>query len=128
MNRIRHSKAKRHRRFRSRVRFRRCRPALSGERQRHEDAVRIVEVVAERWTLGAGLGYQILDTKNIDWEVNGGASYQRTQFDDVLEGESERADTPALVIGTVYDQELSKAIDFLFDYRFFSFNLFILAK
>ncbi len=78
--------------------------------------------IGSRWTLGAGLGYQILDTKKIDWELNGGVAYQTTQFDDVLEGESDSADTPALVIGTIYDHELSKAIDFLFDYRFLIVN------
>jgi len=78
--------------------------------------------IGSRWTLGAGLGYQILDTKKIDWEVNGGASYQKTQFDDVVEDEPDSADTPALAIGTVYDHELSKAIDFVFDYRFFIVN------
>lgn len=78
--------------------------------------------IGSRWTLGAGLGYQIMDTKKIDWEVNGGVSYQTTRFDDVVEGESDSADTPALVIGTTYDHELSKAIDFAFDYRFLIVN------
>ena len=78
--------------------------------------------IGSRWTLGAGLGYQILDTKKVGWEVNGGVSYQTTQFDDVVEGEPDSADTPALVIGTIYDHELSKAIDFVFDYRFLIVN------
>ncbi len=78
--------------------------------------------ISTRWTLGAGLGYQIMTTKKIDWELNGGVSYQTTTFDDVLEGETDSADTPALVIGTIYDHELSKAIDFVFDYRFLIVN------
>jgi len=78
--------------------------------------------IGSRWTLGAGLGFQVLETKKIDWQLSGGASYQTTRFDDVLEGEEESADTPALMIGTVYDHELSKAIDFVFDYRFLIVN------
>jgi putative salt-induced outer membrane protein YdiY len=78
--------------------------------------------ISARWTLGTGLGYQILDTKKVDWEVNGGVSYQTTTYDDVVEGETDSADTPALVIGTTYDHELSKAIDFLFDYRLLIVN------
>jgi hypothetical protein len=78
--------------------------------------------ITSRWTLGAGLGFQILETKQIDWQLSGGASYQTTRFDDVAEGEEDSADTPALVIGTVYDHELSKAIDFVFDYRFLIVN------
>ena len=78
--------------------------------------------IASRWTLGMGLGYTMIDTKKIDWEVNGGLAYRTTQFDDVLEGESESANTPALVFGTIYDHELTKSIDFIFDYRFYIVN------
>ena len=69
-----------------------------------------------------GVGYTLIDTSKIDWEINGGLAYQKTQFDDVLEGESDSADTPALVFGTIYDHEITKSIDFIFDYRFFIVN------
>jgi len=78
--------------------------------------------IASRWTLGMGVGYSLIDTSKIDWEINGGLAYQTTQFDDVLEGESDSADTPALVFATVYDHEITKDIDFIFDYRFFIVN------
>ena len=50
--------------------------------------------IASRWTLGMGVGYTLIDTKKTDWEISGGLAYQTTQFDDVLEGESDSADTP----------------------------------
>jgi len=75
--------------------------------------------IAHRWTLGMGLGYEILDTSKISWDVTGGLSYQTTTFDSVEEGEDESTDTPALTIGTVYDQELTKWMDFVFNYSFF---------
>jgi hypothetical protein len=78
--------------------------------------------IASRWTLGMGVGYSLIDTSKIDWEVTGTVGYQTTQFDDVLEGETDSADTPALVFGTVYDHELTKDIDFIFDYSFFIVN------
>ena len=59
---------------------------------------------------------------SVDWEINGGLAYQTTQFDDVLEGESDSADTPALVFGTLYDHEITKDIDFIFDYTFYIVN------
>ena len=78
--------------------------------------------IGSRWTLGMGVGYTLIDTKKTDWEISGGLAYQTTQFDDVLEGESDSADTPALVFGTVYDYDITKDIDFIFDYRFFIVN------
>jgi putative salt-induced outer membrane protein YdiY len=78
--------------------------------------------IGSRWTLGMGLGYTLIDTSKIDWEINGGLAYQTTQFDDVLEGESDSANTPALVIGTLYDHKITKSIDFIFDYTFYIVN------
>ena len=78
--------------------------------------------IASRWTLGAGLGYQIIDTSKITWNADAGIAYQRTSFDDVAEDESDSANTPALVIGTRYDNELTGWMDYFFDYRFFVVN------
>ena len=78
--------------------------------------------IASRWTLGMGLGYTLVDSSKVNWEINGGLAYQTTQFDDVLEGESDSANTPALVLGTLYDHEITKDIDFIFDYTFYIVN------
>lgn len=78
--------------------------------------------IGGRWTLGMGAGYKLIDTPKIDWEVNGGLAYQTTQFDGILEGEPDSADTPAVVFGTTYDHKITKGIDVLFDYRFFIVN------
>jgi len=78
--------------------------------------------IASRWTLGAGLGYQLIDTSKIDWSVDGGIAYQLTNFDDVLPEESDSESSPALVIGTKYDNELTGWLDFFVDYRFFIVN------
>ena len=69
-----------------------------------------------------GLGYTLIDTSKIDWEINGGLAYQTTQFDDVPDDALDSADTPAAVFGTLYDHEITKSIDFVFDYRFFIVN------
>jgi len=78
--------------------------------------------IASRWTLGMGLGYTLIDTSKIDWEINGGLAYQTTQFDDVPDDALDSADTPAVVFGTLYDHEITKSIDFVFDYRLFIVN------
>ncbi len=78
--------------------------------------------IAHRATIGVGAGYQITDTPKVDWQVTTGVAYQRTSFDDVAEGNPDSADTPAFVLGTVYDHELSGSVDFNLAYRFFIVN------
>jgi hypothetical protein len=75
--------------------------------------------IAHRSTIGAGAGYQMVDTPEIDWEVSVGLAYQNTRFDDVPEGQPESASTAALVVATRYDQELTSDIDLEVAYRFF---------
>jgi len=74
--------------------------------------------VARRWTLGAAVGYQLVDTSRVDWTVAAGPSYQHTTFDSVTEGASRSEGTAAVAVGTSYTNELTGRIDYLFDYRF----------
>ena len=78
--------------------------------------------IGSRWTLGVGLGYELVDTPTVTWDVDTGLAYQRTNFDDVVPGESESADTPTLIIGTRYDNELTGWMDYFFDFRFYVVN------
>ena len=74
--------------------------------------------IAQRWTLGTGLGYQIIDTPKVDWQITGGPAYQYTKFDDVLEGESDTESSGALMVGTTYDNEISDSLDYNLTYNF----------
>ena len=71
-----------------------------------------------RWTIGAALGYQLVDTSRISWEVNAGPAYQLTKFVSVTSGESNEEKTSALWAGTTYKNELTEDIDYTLDYRF----------
>lgn len=73
--------------------------------------------IDDRYTIGAGVGYEIIDTKKINWSVSGGPAYQHTRNSSVEAGTSETQSTPALVAGTVYDHELTGWMDFIFEYR-----------
>jgi len=72
---------------------------------------------ADRWTIGGAVGYQLIDTSRVSWEINAGPAYQHTKFEDVLEGESDTESTLALAAGTTYTNELAKDIDYTLDYR-----------
>jgi len=81
----------------------------------YRDPIRNVE---HRITLGAGIGYHIMNTPKTEWDVAGGPAYQTTQFVSVEAGGDLSESTPALVAGTHYNTELTSKVDFDFNYRF----------
>jgi putative salt-induced outer membrane protein YdiY len=74
--------------------------------------------IKSRVTLGAGIGYHIIDTPKTKWDMAGGPAYQKTQFDSVQPGQDSSESTPALVAGTHFETDLTKAIDFEGGYSF----------
>ena len=73
--------------------------------------------IGARTTLGVGAGFQLIDTPKTDWEVSGGPGYQETRFDTVQPGEEDSDSTGVLTVGSIFDQEWSKSVDFKFEYR-----------
>jgi len=73
--------------------------------------------IAHRGTIGAGVGFQIIDSAITDWQFGGGPAYQKTQFEEVEAGMSESESTPALVLGTTFKRVLTSAIDFDLEYK-----------
>jgi hypothetical protein len=73
--------------------------------------------IDRRVTIGAGVGYHIINTPKTEWSVTGGPAYQNTQFVSVEAGEDLSESTPALVAGTHYETELTSKVDFDFNYR-----------
>ena len=65
-----------------------------------------------RTTIGAGGGYHIIDTPKTTWDVSGGPAIRATRYVSVQPGDSQKVTTPALVLGTFYDTELTKTVDF----------------
>jgi putative salt-induced outer membrane protein YdiY len=78
--------------------------------------------IANRVTVGAGMGFHIIDTSKTEWDVTPSISYQYTQNVSVGPGEDKSNSTPALGVGTVYDTEITKQIDFKVNYNFFIVN------
>lgn len=73
--------------------------------------------VDTQWTLGLGVGYFILDSAKLRWSVNAGPGYEMTQFVDAPAGESLKENTPALLLGTSYIQEITPDVDFTATYK-----------
>ncbi len=68
-------------------------------------------------TLGAGLGYTVIDDGRTELSFAGGPAYVKTDFISVAAGESSSESTPAAVLRTNYDFELTKTIDFIARYN-----------
>jgi putative salt-induced outer membrane protein YdiY len=71
-----------------------------------------------RGTVGAGIGYHIIDTSRTNWDVTAGPAYQYTEFVSVEAGEDSSVSTPVFAAGTDFDIELTNKIDFIIHYSF----------
>ena len=78
--------------------------------------------IDSRWTLGVGLGYQLVNTSKVEWKVDAGIAYQKTTFADVPLGDPLSNDSPALAFGTGYENTFAPWVKYLFDYNFFIVN------
>ncbi len=68
--------------------------------------------IANRWTLTAGLGYQIIDNSRTSWDVTLGPAWLSTQFESVEEGEDDTTSSGAVRLGTNFTHEITDDIDF----------------
>jgi putative salt-induced outer membrane protein YdiY len=73
--------------------------------------------LAHRLTLGGGMGYDLVKTPRTEWNVTAGPAWQGNWFDSVQPGEASSASSLALVLSTRLDVELTKRLDFIFEYR-----------
>lgn len=73
--------------------------------------------IDRRITLGAGLGYDLLDRNALEWNVTAKPSYQSTRFDSVQAGEAESQDAGAFVLGSEFDWEISQRVDLVLEYQ-----------
>ena len=68
-------------------------------------------------TIGAGLGYTVIDDGKTELSFSGGPAFVKTEYISVAEGEDTSESTPAAVLRTNYDTELSKTLDFIAKYN-----------
>jgi putative salt-induced outer membrane protein YdiY len=68
--------------------------------------------VADRWTVTAGVGYELVDNARTSWSATFGPAWQKSDWDSSPPDGEESADSFALRIGTRFDHEFTKSIDF----------------
>ena len=72
--------------------------------------------ISYRVTLGAGGGYQLVDTTKTEWRVAAGPAFKYTKFENVEEHEADNESTPALWASTEYEHELNSRLDLILGY------------
>ena len=73
--------------------------------------------ISAQVTIGAGIGYTIINTKKTLWSVSSGPAGIYTLFATVAEGESKDDYSPAWELSTKFEQELNAITDFTYDYK-----------
>ena len=73
--------------------------------------------IQNQLTLGTGLGYDIIRTPKIEWDVSAGVGALYKEAVSVEANEDAANTSPALTLGTNYDIELTSQVDYLFNYR-----------
>jgi len=82
----------------------------------------IFQNVKQKATYGLGAGYDIYSSPRTKWTLFAGPAYQTTTFDAVLAGQNKTEETPALILTSDYDIELTKNIDFIIKYQAYFVN------
>jgi len=77
----------------------------------------VYQNIDSQWTLGAALGYTLIDSKKIEWDISAGPAILATQYNTVEEGSRDKHESWALQIRTLLNIELTKKMDVIFDYR-----------
>jgi len=73
--------------------------------------------LAHRVTAGVGVGYDIVDRPKLEWSITTGPAYQQAWFASSQPGEPSQQGAAALVFGTHFDWDITKRLEFIFDYK-----------
>jgi len=70
-----------------------------------------------RLTLGAGMGYDLINNRHVEWNVTAGPAYQRNWYTSVQAGENNPPGAAALVLSSQLEIEVTKRLDFITEVR-----------
>jgi len=76
-----------------------------------------IQNIEKRVTLGAAVGYDLFRTRRVEWDVSVGPAFQRNFFTSVETGQDPSEDSFTVVVSTHLDVQVTKKIDWIFDYR-----------
>jgi putative salt-induced outer membrane protein YdiY len=73
--------------------------------------------LAHRVTLGGGIGYDLIDHPNLEWNITTGPAYQQAWFESSEPGEPTEKGTAALTFGSLFKWDITRRIKWTTQYR-----------
>ena len=73
--------------------------------------------INRRFTLGGGVGYDLIDRPNLEWNVSTGPAYQHTWFESVEADQPQDRGAAALTFGSKFDWDITRRIKLILEYR-----------
>ncbi len=73
--------------------------------------------IQNQYTLGAGLGYTVIDTPELEWDLSGGPAVIYTRYITVNVGENDAPTSVSLELSTRLEYELSRKTDISYQYK-----------
>jgi putative salt-induced outer membrane protein YdiY len=76
-----------------------------------------LQYLAHRVTLGGGVGYDLIDRPNLEWNITAGPAYQYAWFESAEPGEPTEKGTAALTFGSRLTWDITHRIKWILEYR-----------
>jgi putative salt-induced outer membrane protein YdiY len=73
--------------------------------------------LAQRITLGVGIGYDLIDRPKLEWNITTGPAAQKAWFVSAQPGEPTEKASGALTLGTRFDWQVTHRIEWILEYR-----------
>jgi hypothetical protein len=73
--------------------------------------------IDHQMTLETGLGYELIRTHRVEWEIFAGAGVNYVRWSSLEATQSSSHRSPAFTLGTLFDAEVTDNTDFLFSFQ-----------
>lgn len=73
--------------------------------------------LADRLTLGAGVGFDLVEHRNIEWNITTGPAFQKAWFYSSPPGEESSKAAAALTFGSRFDWHINRLVEWILEYR-----------
>lgn len=70
-----------------------------------------------RYTVGTGVGYDLIDRPSLNWNTTLGPAFQKAEFASAQPGEPTDKGVGALVFGSRFDWDITRRTDLILEYR-----------
>lgn len=73
--------------------------------------------ISSKTTIAIGLGYEIVNSSKVEWDINFSTGYQYNKFESVQPGEPESEENLSLIPATTFSYDITSDIEMDFDYN-----------